>query len=442
MASPFVCGTGRAPSEEDTGYDEDHSQGVSSMEPTRSGTSQGRTSLSRIVGGVVLAGALVGGGAAGYLVLRDDGNDSAAVSTGDTTADPVLSAEAGMAARAQRAQFAPGGGAGIAESATAKVAAGSDAAALCGPADGEDYQPSAEELATANADTEGQAAAFDTFGIAYTRATDTYGYLFLQWDTDDVVAQSVSDSYWADRYPAPVPTQAELDKVKADNDVIARHLDAAGIAYTRAADDSGWETIDYDYDDPAAQNAVDAAYGELYPPVPPTAEEKATAQAENDKLAAAFDEAGIAYTRQSDELGWEWIEWDYEDPAVQAEVDGVFAELYPVEEGPVCLAAEGTEAAGDRAAEIPADGATAVAPADGSGDGSLGGDDLGDFAEPTPEQVARRDAEAAALVEGMAEAGVRHELIGESPWQTVQFDITNEAAVPVVSGILAARPAA
>lgn len=413
------------------------------MEPTRSGNS-----LGRIIGGAVLAGVLVGGGAAGYLVLRDDGDDSAAVSTDDTTADSVLSAEAGMAARAQRAQFGPGG-VGLAQSAAEKVAAGSDAA-LCGPADGEDYVPSAEDLATANADTEAQAAVFDTYGIAYTRSTDSYGYLFLEWDTNDVVAQSVSDSFWADRYPVPAPTQAELDKVKADNDVIARYLDEANIAYTRTTDESGWEVIEYDYDDPAAQKAVDAAYGELYPPVPPTAEEKAAMKADNDKLAAAFDEAGIEYTRKSDELGWEWIEWDYEDPAVQAKVDAVYAELYPVEEGPICLAEEGAATEGGDSGEstgiaasggAASDGATAVAPADGSGDASEGDEGLGDFAEPTPEQVARRDAEATALVDGFTAAGVRNELIGESPWQTVQFDITNKASVPVVSGILAARPA-
>lgn len=419
------------------------------MEPTRSGTS-----LGRIIGGAVLAGVLVGGGAAGYLVLRGDSDDTAALSTDDTTTDSVLSAEAGMAARAQRAQFAPGTGAGVAESATAKVAAGSDAA-LCGPADGEDYVPTADDLANANADTEAQAAVFDTYGISYTRSTDDYGYLILQWDTNDVVAQSVSDSFWADRYPAPVPTQAELDKVKADNDVIARHLDEAGVGYTRNTDAAGWETIDYDYEDPAAQKAVDAAYGELYPPVPPTPEEKAAMTADNDKLAAAFDEAGIVYTRKADELGWEWIEWDYEDPALQTKVDAVFAELYPMEGGPVCLdAAEGIAGeGGDGDVNVGAQGAAgsstgsataaepAAAPADGSGDVSLGDEGLGDFAEPTPEQVARRDAEATALVDGFSKAGVRNELIGESPWQSVQFDITNQASVPVVAGILAARPA-
>lgn len=414
------------------------------MEPTRSGNS-----LGRIVGGAVLAGLLVGGGAAGYLVLRGDGGDSAAVSTGDTTADSVLSAEAGMAARAQRDQFAPGGGAGLAQSTAAKVAAGSDAA-LCGPADGEDYVPSAEDLAMANADAEAQAAVFDTYGIAYTRSTDSYGYVFLEWDTNDVVAQSVSDSFWADRYPVPAPTRAELDQRKADNDVIARHLDEADIAYTRTTDESGWEIVEYDYDDPAAQTAVDAAYGELYPPVPPTAEEKAAIKADNDKLAAAFDEAGIEYTRKSDELGWEWIEWDYEDPAIQAKVDAVYAELYPVVDGgPVCLAEEGAAVEGGDSGEstgsaapdgAASDGATAVAPAEGSGDLSLGDDGLGDFAEPTPEQIARRDAEAVALVDGFSAAGVRNELIGESPWQSVQFDITDEASVPVVAGILAARP--
>jgi len=65
------------------------------------------------------------------------------------------------------------------------------------------------------------------------------------------------------------------------------------------------------------------------PAQPPSPEEIAAAADENDRIAAAFDAAGIEYERVSDELGWQWIEWDWDDPDTQAAVDEVFTELFP-----------------------------------------------------------------------------------------------------------------
>ncbi|MEZ5230878.1 MAG: hypothetical protein R2710_30650 [Acidimicrobiales bacterium] len=220
-------------------------------------------------------------------------------------------------------------------SSDSKVAADAAIAIDCGFG-GEPYVPTEEELASANADTDAIVALFDSYGVAYTVTTDDSGFRYVEFDYNDMVASSVMNSYWDTRYPVEPPSQADLDEVRHQNDVIAKALDAAQVSYTRTTDDNGWESLEWDWDNPAAQEAVDAAYAELYPPQPPSAEELAQMTAENDKLAAAFDAAGVAYTRQSDELGWEWIEWDYDDEALNEKVNAVFEELYPVEPGLGC----------------------------------------------------------------------------------------------------------
>jgi hypothetical protein len=410
------------------------------MEPNRAGSGVGR-----VIAGAALGAALVGGAVAAFVIFggTDDGTVATApVATSATT----MSAEAGLAARAQRAQFGPAGIAGV-ETAGAKLAADAAIPLDCGPGDGADYTPTPEELATANADTDAQARVFDTYTIPYTRSTDDFGFVGLAWDSTDVVAQSVNDSFWADRYPTLPPAQEDLDRIRQENAVVAHHLDAAGISYTRSTSTEGWETIVYNYDDPKAQAAVSDAYAELYPAQPPTAAESVSIKADNDKLAAGFDAAGVTYHRASDELGWEWIEWDYEDPATQTKVDSVFAQLYPPAGGPDCLAA--TEGGASPPPAVAA-GADAVTPAKPPTEATPTGTGAGSStaSEPesdpalgqTPEQVARRETEVSALTKGFTAAGVTNQVIGESPWQSVNFDIKNQASVPVVAKVLASRP--
>ena len=40
---------------------------------------------------------------------------------------------------------------------------------------------------------------------------------------------------------------------------------------------------------------------------------------------------------------------------------------------------------------------------------------------------------------GFTAAGVDHWVVGEAPWTSLTFDITNAASVGVIQGILAAR---
>lgn len=250
---------------------------------------------------------------------------------GSSDGPEAVSAEAGIAARNQQA-------AAIGRTAAdGKLSADASLPVDCGIG-GEAYEPTAEELAAANADTEALVEALETAGFAYTLTEDDLGFLSLEWDYANAEIQAVIDQFWTERYPPePLPAE-EVERLKAENDRLAAALDAVGAGYTRRSDASGAEWMEWDYENPEAQAAVEAVYAELYPPIPPTEEELATVRADADRLAAAFDAAGIDYVRMVDDLGWEWVEWDYDDPEIAGNVDAVFNELYPVAPLP-----EGTE---------------------------------------------------------------------------------------------------
>ena len=237
----------------------------------------------------------------------------------ESTKPRVVSAEQGAAARARYVPLQRS------TELTAQSSVLGPATADCGV----EYVPSAEEISAANGDTAGLIAAFDRFGIEYTSTTDDWGYLVVDYAYHDAVAQSVAASYWADRYPIEPVAQEELDAIIANNDVVAAQLDAAGLAYERRTDDLGYESIDYDYDDPAAQAAVEAAWMIISPPQPPTGPELEQQTELNNALMTAFDAAGVPYELVTDALGWAWVEWDTTDATIAQRYDDIINELYP-----------------------------------------------------------------------------------------------------------------
>lgn len=338
----------------------------------------------------------------------------------------LLSAEEGVVARARYEPLKRS-----AEATTGALAA--DASTMDCP---NAYVPTAEEVAEANAANEGLVEAFDRFGIEYTSSTDGVGYLAVDYAFDDVVAQSVADSYWNALYPvAPIP-QEELDAAIAQNDIIAEQLEAAGVTYERTTDDVGYESIEYDYDDPAAQAAIDAAWVIISPPQPPTPEQLAQQTDDNIKLTNAFDDAGIAYELVTDELGWAWVEWDADDPATSEQYFAILDELYPpiaIEPLQECEFVEELIAIDMPTLDVqPVDPLIDPMPIDELGEAPVD-------AEPTPEQVERRNAEVDAMVAGFGAASVTFEVVGESPWQTVVFDLEDASSVSVINEVLAAR---
>ncbi len=386
----------------------------------------------KVIGATAAVAVVAGGGVGAWWITNDSSNPT------------VVSAAEGAEARAELGLRLPGGGG---ESALAATPAGTKLAADSMSIDcGVPYVPTAEELAAANADTDALAAVLDRFGATYSVVTTDDGFTYIESDYQDMVVSSIISSYWESRYPPVPPTQAEFDDVKKQNDGIAKALDAVGVTYTRSTDEAGWDLMEWDYENPAAQEAIDAYYAELYPPQPPTAEELATIQADNDEMAAAFDAAGITYTRISDELGWEWIEWDYNDEATTVKVNEVFAELYPVDPNDCGMLYDDAIAPRSEDAAGKAPALESVEPAvieDEVVDGEVvDGDAMISIApeeEMSPELIAQRDAEAAAMQSGLEAAGVTVRTDGESPWQIVIFDVNNDAAVDVIKAVLATR---
>ncbi len=370
-------------------------------------------SWTRLATATLLAGVTVAG--CGSADNAASPQLSTTPSVAETTNPRVVSAEQGAASRLR---FVP------LQRSTGLTAESS----VVGPATADcriDYVPSAEEISAANGDTAGLIAAFDRFGIEYTSTTDDEGYLVVDYAYHDAVAQSVAASYWADRHPIEPVAQEELDAIVANNDVVAAHFDAAGLAYERRTDDLGYESIDYDYDDPAAQAAVEAAWMIISPPQPPTGHELEQQTELNNALMTAFDASGMPYELVTDALGWAWVEWDTSDVTIAQRYDAIINELYPpitidpiveceVLEGPIELPQPAPNAA-----------PTEILPTE---------------PELAAQDAAQREADVTAMVDGFGAAAVEFEVRGESPSQLVLFDITNDASVTVIVSIIAARP--
>jgi hypothetical protein len=289
------------------------------------------------------------------------------------------------------------------------------------------YEPSPEDIAESNDTSEALAGVFDRFGVPYERVTDDFGFLSITVDSNDVVVQAVSESFWTSQFPSELDVetipQEQIDEIIATNDVITAELDHAGVAYTRTTDDQGWESLEYDYDDPVAQEAVDAAWNIISPPQPPEPDVLAQIQADNAAIGASLDAAGVEYQRYADDLGWEWIEWDNEDEAANSAVEAAYSDLYPpIEIAPIDECVEADKPVDELEPIL----AEPVEPFD-------------DFAEPTDEELAQRDAEVTAMIDGFTAAGVTFDTYGESPWRGMVFDIDNDASFDVIRGILDAR---
>lgn len=447
------------------------------------------TTLSRrrrVLAGSTLAAVLAAGTAAGWYLSN---GDPAVV---ETTGGPAAAAQA----QARRAAFTTGQSSATADSVAAglseSLTVDGDAVTSSIMCIDTEWQPSEEELAQANADTDALARTFDTFGVAYQVVTDSYGFRFLEYDWEDVIAEAVSASFWADRYPPePIP-QADLDRAAAEADGLAERFDAAGIAYTRHGDDSGWVWLEWNWEDPVAADVADGYYAELYPPQPLPREELDRIIAENEELAALFDAAGIAYSRHADDLGFEWLEWDWADEQASQIVSDYYLEKYPPVDGCTAGPLPVDPGIGDGATPLPepaviddATGSDPVEPVEAPAvdadvpdeeqielnaaiaealtaagiDFTLAAEDYSaiewdrtddaanlaverayeEFFGPDPVDLADRLTTVDALAAAFEDAGVAHDVERSDSWAFITFDLNNPAAPGAVAQVRSAR---
>jgi len=118
-----------------------------------------------------------------------------------------------------------------------------------------------------NAETDALAAHLDAAGVTYT-VVDEDGLRYLDWDFDDEAASDAVDSFYDGLYgdldlDADEMSQELIDELNAETDALAAHLDAAGVVYT-IVDEGGLRYLDWDYDNEAATEAVEAFYSARY----------------------------------------------------------------------------------------------------------------------------------------------------------------------------------
>ncbi len=434
--------------------------------------------LVLIIGGVAAAVAVI--------VSNDEPQQiavsPAAVTDADADADIDGDAEAQTENPAPTAQ--PTGDRSADEPAEASAPAGeaiaepalfeTDMAVACV---GDDWEPSAEELEASRADAEGLAAVLTAAGIDHTVETDTHGFMWVEYDYSDGIAQSVADSYYRALYPdewvegpfEELPAE-ELERIREENAGLIAALEAAGIAFEVVTEEGGYEWVEWDYEDPAAQEVVDAYFSELYPMEPLPAEELERIREENAGLIAALEAAGIAFEVVTEEGGYEWVEWDYEDPAAQEVVDAYFSELYPMEPLPAeelerireenagliaALEAAGiafevvTEEGGYEWVEWDYEDPAAQEVVDAYfselyGDEWLGEDCYGEGEEwiPSDEDLAAANEEVAAMTAALDEAGVAYTVEeDDNGWRWVEYDYEDPAAMEALDALWMAQSA-
>jgi len=124
------------------------------------------------------------------------------------------------------------------------------------------FEITPEDIAAMNADEDALAAYLTSKGISHTMTTDEDGYRWVEWDYEDEAANDAVDAFWAQRYPL---TAEEIRDINADEDALAAYLQAHGIAYTVEQNADGTHSTVWDEEDDAANAAVDAFYEERYP---------------------------------------------------------------------------------------------------------------------------------------------------------------------------------
>lgn len=106
---------------------------------------------------------------------------------------------------------------------------------------------------------------------------------------------------------------------------LAAYLAAQSIEHTLTTDEDGWMWVDYNWDDQATSDAVDDFYWERYPWTP---EEIDANNAEEAKLVAYLAARGIDATLTADRHGIQYAEYA-DEKAIWELVDDFYWELDP-----------------------------------------------------------------------------------------------------------------
>lgn len=102
------------------------------------------------------------------------------------------------------------------------------------------------------------------------------------------------------------PTATDLERAREENQRFAAALDEAGVAYEVVTGGDGWEYLEPAEEDWEAFDSVMDTLHGAGGGLPDADADEM--RAENDALAAYLDDAGVAYERMTEPDGWEHIE--------------------------------------------------------------------------------------------------------------------------------------
>jgi hypothetical protein len=217
------------------------------------------------------------------------------------------------------------------------------------------WAPSAAELARNAEENADLAATLDRFEITYVSNTDEFGFVWLEWDWDHPIIDSVVSSFHEARYAKfsgsfdeveecwleeggeeYTPTDEELAEQQEANDALISALAEGGFTY-ELVEDGPWAWVDFDWNDPEAVAATDAVYEELFGPFEDVADcepihdpEWEAMSAERttrlSTLAAELEAAGVEFVFESD-TEWAWLAFDIDDAAAVPVVAAALASV-------------------------------------------------------------------------------------------------------------------
>ncbi|MGI9605902.1 MAG: hypothetical protein ACR2P0_07155 [Acidimicrobiales bacterium] len=208
--------------------------------------------------------------------------------------------------------------------------------------------PSAEMLAEQVAYNDSLAAALTEAGIEFELVLDEeWAWIEFDWSDDHAadVSAHVHEEFYGPIDDVPEeclhdeghwePSEEELAEQTELNAALIAALEAGGHGWTQV-DDGTWSWIEYDYDDDAANDAVNGVYEEFYGPFDqeycePHADdaEWQTQVAERSerlgRLALSLETAGVTVEFIDDEYG-SWLTFDIDNSAAVEIVKAEMAE--------------------------------------------------------------------------------------------------------------------
>lgn len=214
----------------------------------------------------------------------------------------------------------------------------------------EDWQPSADEVAEMNAETDALVTFMADAGFTLTLETDEFGItypVFSDADESNDALWDAMDAFYVERYGDLDEWQPSADEIAEMNtettDLVAFladagftvdvETDAAGFTYpifTEAdeANDALWQAVDAFYTERYGDLDIeDADFGDWQP----TADEIAEMNAETTDLVAYLADAGFTVEVETDDLGFTYpvfTEADDTNDALWQAVDAFYSDRY------------------------------------------------------------------------------------------------------------------